>query len=434
MSSQRRLAWITKWMPPGTNAVTVGVLVNGLATYVFLVWPARSGLLNPSEFAVVSSLWFAVYFVGPGLFIPLEQEVGRQTAHEHALQTGRTTSLSAGLVLVGGATMLCAVVGLIVAGPLADSLFEGQRATVMVLVAAIGATGLLQWAKALFAGTQDFARYGLVIALEGVTRASGVALLILLGVSSPVLYTVPVAVAPALAALAVVAWTRSASPKLAKPGLPDVVSLAGATGTLAVAQLGAQFLMNGVPLCAALLAGAGEQDFVGRIGAAVVLARIPLFFFQAIQASLLPGLSALAAEGRWDEFRSRVVAVLSGLAVLGVAAVCIGGLLGPFVLRLVFGSEFVASSAQFAALAASAILIVLALTAAQSLIALQAHRLVAAGWLTGAAAFIGFVLVATAADASLETTVLGAGIVGPLLSFVSLAHILKRHGFKAAQQ
>jgi O-antigen/teichoic acid export membrane protein len=36
----------------------------------------------------------------------------------------------------------------------------------------------------------------------------------------------------------------------------------------------------------------------------VLLARVPLFLFQAVQAALLPRLARLAAEGEIDEFRA----------------------------------------------------------------------------------------------------------------------------------
>ena len=54
---------------------------------------------------------------------------------------------------------------------------------------------------------------------------------------------------------------------------------------------------------------------------AVIIARIPLFLFQAVQAALLPKLSALASAGRFDEFRigfRKLVAVVAGVGAVAV--------------------------------------------------------------------------------------------------------------------
>ena len=44
----------------------------------------------------------------------------------------------------------------------------------------------------------------------------------------------------------------------------------------------------------------------------MLLARIPLFMFQAVQAALLPRLSRLAAKGELDEFRAGLKRLLYG--------------------------------------------------------------------------------------------------------------------------
>ena len=55
---------------------------------------------------------------------------------------------------------------------------------------------------------------------------------------------------------------------------------------------------------------------MGEFTAALVVARLPFFLFQAIQAALLPKLSGLVARGRYDEFRRglrRLVLIVAGL-------------------------------------------------------------------------------------------------------------------------
>ena len=80
-------------------------------------------------------------------------------------------------------------------------------------------------------------------------------------------------------------------------------------------------LVNAGPIAVELLATAAEDDEAGRFLACLVIARVPLFLFQAVQAALLPRLSALASEGRTEELRqglARLLEVLGGLAAVGV--------------------------------------------------------------------------------------------------------------------
>ena len=64
-------------------------------------------------------------------------------------------------------------------------------------------------------------------------------------------------------------------------------------------------LLNAGPIAATLLADDDQDASSSRQFAyGVLLARIPLFLFQAVQAALLPRLSRLAARGELDEFRA----------------------------------------------------------------------------------------------------------------------------------
>ena len=117
-----------------------------------------------------------------------------------------------------------------------------------------------------------------------------------------------------------------------------------------------------------------------------MLARIPLFLFQAVQAALLPGLARLAAQGQLDEFRSGLRRLM--LVVLAVGAIGTGGafVLGPWVSAAVYAAAL--TSETLAMLALSSAVYMGALAAAQAVIALQGHALVALGWGWGGVAFV----------------------------------------------
>ncbi|MFM8907773.1 MAG: hypothetical protein ACKOIZ_09235, partial [Actinomycetota bacterium] len=77
-------------------------------------------------------------------------------------------------------------------------------------------------------------------------------------------------------------------------------------------------------------------EVVTRFANAVLLARVPLFLFQAVQAAMLPRLTQLAAVGDSREFRDvlrRLFVLVGGVGVVGVVGAFIAG---PFVLEVVY--------------------------------------------------------------------------------------------------
>ena len=126
------------------------------------------------------------------------------------------------------------------------------------------------------------------------------------------------------------------------------------------------------------------EEQVTEFGYGVLLARIPLFMFQAVQAALLPRLSRLAASGNFAEFRNglrRLLVLVVGVGVVG----SLGALaIGPFVLEKVYDAEL--DGVTLAILAAGSGCYMVALALAQAVIALKGHSLVALGWVTGAVA------------------------------------------------
>src|SRR5581483_1853278 len=72
-------------LPEGTLAVGAGLIVSGITSYGFLAISARA--LGPERYAPLGVLWALTYVVCPGVFLPLEQEVGR------ALSTRRAKGL-----------------------------------------------------------------------------------------------------------------------------------------------------------------------------------------------------------------------------------------------------------------------------------------------------------------------------------------------------
>src|SRR5581483_5112390 len=97
-------------LPEGTLAVGAGLIVSGVTSYGFLALSARA--LGPEKYAPLGVLWALTSVVCAGVFLPLEQEVGR------ALSSRRARGLGGGplvhrAALAGGiaAAVLIAVTG-----------------------------------------------------------------------------------------------------------------------------------------------------------------------------------------------------------------------------------------------------------------------------------------------------------------------------------
>jgi O-antigen/teichoic acid export membrane protein len=146
-------------------------------------------------------------------------------------------------------------------------------------------------------------------------------------------------------------------------------------------------VLNMSPLAVEVLAGPDQADDPGRFLNALLIARVPLFFFQAVQASLLPRLSALVGAGRFDEL-VHVFRRLLGLVVgIGGVAVAVCALFGARIVELAFGADFAVERQDMVLLAGSSAVLMVALSFAQALMACRAQGRMALAWVLGLAAF-----------------------------------------------
>ncbi|HEY6416109.1 MAG TPA: hypothetical protein VIX41_07730, partial [Acidimicrobiales bacterium] len=171
-----------------------------------------------------------------------------------------------------------------------------------------------------------------------------------------------------------------------------------------------------------LLASDAQADAAGRFITGVVVARIPLFLFQAVQAALLPKLSALATAGRLGDFRASLKRLMVVVFALAVAGTVVGALLGPTVVEIMFRNADL-DRRTLALLAAGSGLCMLALACAQALIALGGHRDQAIGWAMGILALAATTWLAS--DDLFFRVELGL-LVGSLAAFITMGALLLR--------
>jgi len=73
-------------LPSGSLTIGTGLLVGGVSIYVFFRLGQEA--LGQDGFKPIVSLWFVMFALVPGFFLPLEQEVSRAVAHRRALGDG----------------------------------------------------------------------------------------------------------------------------------------------------------------------------------------------------------------------------------------------------------------------------------------------------------------------------------------------------------
>lgn len=419
-------------LPHGMVPVAAGVVVLGLTAYGFLIVSART--LGPERYAPLSVLWALVFLVGPGLFVPLEQELTRAISARVA--TGRgSADLVRKAAIAAGAAVAALIIVIAAAGSwLLPRLFDDQPLLLVGLILSVGGYFYEHLVRGVLSGTGAFRSYGVILGAEGLLRLVGCLVLAAFGVSTPGPYGLVLGGAPLFAA-AIGARGHTMFPPGPRPEPTDAglagPSLTSALGWLLAASLFAQLLVNVAPVTVKLLATPGQTALVSRFVAGLIVARVPLFLFSAIQASALPKLSGLAAAGRHDDFSRgllRLVTVVGAFAVAGILGVAV---VGPTVLELLFGQEFGLARNHLVYLASASASYMLAMTVAQALIALRAQSRVAAAWLAG---FATFALVAAVSPGLLERAERGllAGSVVALAVMAAGLVPLLRQGSQAA--
>jgi O-antigen/teichoic acid export membrane protein len=405
-------------------SVGLGLVISGVATYGFLSITKRA--LGEDAFAPVSLLWFLTFILAPGFFLPVEQEVGRALAHRRAIGQGTRPVVERAAMLEGILLVTITVVMLAVSPLLVSHLFDGSWALFVALVLAFWCYAIAHLTRGVWSGTGRFNAYATLMGTEGVVRMAAAAALAVAGITAVGPYGILVGL-PAI--VAVLLSMRGQHGVLQDGPEASWAELTPNLGWLLAGSVCAAALLNAGPIAAnALKTSPAQNVLVTQLSTGVIIARVPLFLFQAVQAALLPKLARLAARGALDDFARgfrkllRLVLVVAVLAVLGAFVI------GPFVVRIFFDSVLSRRTLTMLALASSLYMIALAL--AQAVIALRGHAKVALGWFIGLVAFVVVTLIPN--DDLLLRVELGlvAGSVAALLVFGVVLRALMRTGIR----
>jgi O-antigen/teichoic acid export membrane protein len=327
--------------------------------------------------------------------------------------------------LLAGALLLLVLVALVVfAAPIADRVFSGKEALVLALFVGLLGLAAEHLTRGAFAGIQAFSRYGWQLGIDGSVRLVASGFLALMGVRTVGWYGFALAAAPVTAVL-LTAWRLGAatepSPREAPWG-----DLARSVGTIMAGTALAQFVVNAAPVAASVLAGRQEAARAGVFISVLVLARIPLFLFAAVQAAFLPGLAALVAEGDGPGFRRRLNAVMAFVVALGAAGLVVFIAVGPWLVELFYGPAYQTTRTDMWPLAAGAGLYMIAAALTQALVALRAYAMSIIGWALGTLSFFAAIIVPIRLEQRVGMAFLAATLVAAVTSLVTLRRRMSR--------
>ncbi len=368
-------------LPEGTVPVAIGLTIAGITAYAF--FKVGQLALGKEDFKPIVALWFTTFALVPGFLLPVEQELGRALAHRRALNQGGRQVIRRMLPLTGGLTSML-IVAILIASPwLTSDMFEGYWTVTAALIITVLAFAPMHLARGIASGSGRFTAYGLILGIDGATRIIACVVLWQLGVTSVGAYAMAVALSPVIA----VAFVATRGDLKSNDGPPAEFSeLTPNLSWLLLGSVMAAAMVNAGPIGVDILADAGEAEKVTAFGNGVLLSRIPLFLFQAVQASLLPRLARLAAKGDLREFVQGLTLLLKIVVAVAILGVVGSFVLGPWALEIMYEGGLDRRTLTLLALASG--LYMLCIAVAQAVIALRGHRWVAVGWLSAVVVFL----------------------------------------------
>ncbi len=372
-------------------ALAAGSIVTGLLAYVLFALFTRG--LGAEAAAPVSVLWTQWTFAAAALTFPLQHWITRSIVAGHEGDVRRAAPGVAGVVVV-----VALVLGG-VAWSLRERLFHSDDAwfPVLVVLVTLG-TAAVGVVRGALAGRGRFSAVAVSLVAENALRCVLVAALLVAGVHAPEVHGLAL-VAGGLVAVWPSAWRFSAGEEGEGEGGTGALSFLGGAAS---GQVVAQGVLTGGPVLLALLGGSPVE--VTAMFAALALFRAPYMVVLGMLPQLTERITAYVVSGAVDRLRT----LAAGLAVVTVVAVPLAGvfgaLLGPWLLRLVFGDTVDVSSDVAGVLAAGSTLAVANVVLMVG--ALAGHRPLRVGVAWGAAVVVGAVaaLVLTGSSAVARTS------------------------------
>jgi len=407
-------------LPDGTAPIVLGLVVNGLSTYAFLVLARRA--VGDEAYGGLAVTWALVYILGPGLFQPLEQEVARATAARGARDEGSAPVLEHA-ARIGAVALTVVFVGILVAWPLGLSGMLDDRIDLLAaLLLGLAAFAFAELARGILSGRHLFPQYGRYFAFEGGSRMVIAGILTLIGIEVVGFYALTLAAAFVVGTLGAAYRVRP----FVRPGPPaHMAEITPALGLLLATSISEAFLLNVGPVAVSIVGDELGEEAPGVFLNGLIISRIPLFFFQAVKASLLPNLTARATEGDLDGFREIQLRLVAAVSVVAISSTAVITFIGPWLIEVLFDDEL--TGRTMALLSASGGGLMLMLSLSLGLVALHHTRAAVVGFVTAVVVFPIALQFPDDPFLQVEIALLSATVSGSLVSGVLLRIEFARH-------
>lgn len=398
-----------------SSVIRVGTatIVSAVCGYAVLYLAARD--LEPAGFSVFAVFWGAFGLLA-GAANGLLQESTREVREVQLVPiepVGPHTNPLRVALLVS----VVAAVAVVATAPLWSAHVFAESRWLSVALLAAGIAGFCVHATLLgvLAGVDRWSQYGTLIVGDAAGRVlvATATFLVGWGLVGYLWATVAGSIAWLVLLLASPA-TREAA-RLVTPGTVGTF-LRGASHSIAAAGASAILVMGFPVLLKATSADLGAAG--GVVILAVTLTRAPLLVpLTAMQGNLI----AHFVDQRGARLRPLVTPVIV-VCGLGVLAVLVAGLAGPWLLRFAFGPEYQAGGGLLAWFTAAAISIALLTVTGAATVAAALHRAYAAGWIGATLASALLLLL----PLSLEDRTIVALLCGPVVGIVVHLVALRR--------
>jgi O-antigen/teichoic acid export membrane protein len=345
-----------------------GTVVSIVTVLLFQVIAGRS--LGAEAFAPIGVVWTVSFMVYTVFMIPVEQFITRRLALAH----GNAAALAPNRVLLMSVIGVAIAIGVGFVLATVDRLFAGITAFVVLALALLVTRALLAVGRGFLAGGRRFTAYGGTLAAEGLVLLMAAAVVAAIHPT-----TLAFAATMVLSPLVILLFRPFHTTTVTEPWVADNEAPVAFLGFLILATGASQVVIAGGPVVVGLIGGGAAA--VSSIFVTFTLFRGPITSAYNLVARVLPDFTALAARGRahvLTVWAHRITWAGYVLAVLGFTAAY---LIGPAIIRVLYGAEF-EPDAAVAGLAGAGVGAGLAvLFVAQIYVATGATRALAGRWL-----------------------------------------------------
>lgn len=393
--SKKRI--IFESIPKGTFAIASGMIVGAITGYIVVILVNHA--VGDRAYAGFGAFWSLIFIVGPGLFLPLEQEISRAISHRAAKSDGSAPLIRIASLMAISLAAVMVLIFLAMSPIIVHKVFHDNGILQVGFIIGIIGYGFLHCTRGVLSGNHRFGAYGTSLAAEGTVRFIAVVALASFDVTNIGYYGLAMGITPLIVVIPFFPLLK----RLTTPGThASKRELGSALAFLVSSSVLSQVLAYSSLFLTNVIEGNAGQT-ARYFTNAFFIARIPVIGFMAVQAALLPKLSALHATGDHIEFRLQFRKLFYLVVTLSLSGIAFIALLGPTMGRLLFGEDkFQLSIFHFVVLSVGSAIFLIAQTLLQACIALQHYKIVSVAYVVGV---IGMALSSTIfALSSIPTT------------------------------